>query len=58
MGRRFGVRVHRLIQRNLALAAIAATATSLANVHVAGVFGAEAANPGGFLLTDAASERH
>jgi hypothetical protein len=53
-----GVDVQRLIERHFALATIAARAASLAKVHFTGVFGAEPANSGGFLLTDAATKRH
>jgi hypothetical protein len=55
---RFDVLVQRLVQRNVALATVAATTAPFANVHPAGIFGAERANPRGFLLTDTTRKRH
>jgi hypothetical protein len=52
------MRLRGLIERDLAIATIAAAAAMLANVHAAGVLRAIHANTGGFLLADAAGERH
>lgn len=46
------------LERHFALAAITATAAALAEVVIAGVLGAEGANPGGFLLTDTTHKGH
>jgi hypothetical protein len=47
-----------LLERDIALAAIAAAAASIANMDSAGVFGTKHTDPSGFLLADAARVRH
>jgi len=46
------------LERDFALAAIAATPAALAEMVVASVLGAEGADSGGFLLADAARKGH
>jgi hypothetical protein len=51
--------MHRsLIERHVTLAAITAAAAALAQVVIAGVFGAKGADFCGLLFTDAARKRH
>jgi hypothetical protein len=47
-----------LIERHVTLAAITAAAAALAQMVIAGVFGAKGTDFGGLLLTDAARKRH
>jgi len=57
-GRNGDSRRQRFIERNVAFAAVAATAAALANVNIAGILRAEGANARGLLLADAAGKRH
>jgi hypothetical protein len=47
-----------VIQRHFTLAAITAAAAALAQMVIAGVFGAKGTDSCGLLLTDAARKRH
>jgi hypothetical protein len=52
------MRVNRLVERHIAVAAVAAAAATLTDVIITGVLGAKRADAPGLLLTDAARERH